>query len=642
MNNLEDQGLDDLVGALRNAPVDDTMLATVRASVMSTAFPSSAWWNAPYVKWLMVLALAVTVGNPGTDGGSPSIARAEKGVAQSIQLAASTRAELAVGAPMVVVQPVAARQPQRSADKPTAMNPPTALFQEIAEGPFLPPPAELPPSALLAEGMRLYSEEHWAEAADALMRVVEGSTPDSRMGVERAEFFLAKALYELELYHAAAAALDHATTRGEQSVYFQECLAWIAATSEHVIEPSRVSTAITRYRLDMLQTLSGRPGHDRVTYLAGRRAYDEARLDDALAAWSHLVRGSRWYVPAQFLIGIIQVRQRHARAALAAFGEAIDTLDNGDDGGVEDADRLRDLAWLSYGRLYYTLANRQARSGNSRDTQIDSRLLGNAIDAWDRIPIGSEYWLDAMFEQSWALFLADQDDRVLGRIHALLSPYFDARYNPEALVLRGVVLFHHCDIGGAQAAVTDFHHRYDRFATELANAQAQWADHTQAFELLRALRARRATFPPEVLAVLRTALEDRELLQGLEANRALLEEEHRAQSALSSQEAVLGWVLQELAVDRALLIDHTGEMVGNRLTALSEHLHARTNEIDSLQVEIYRTLREQSGGRMPDPARNPIVADQEHQLWPFDGEYWRDELPYYRQAISSRCDRGGV
>jgi hypothetical protein len=26
-------------------------------------------------------------------------------------------------------------------------------------------------------------------------------------------------------------------------------------------------------------------------------------------------------------------------------------------------------------------------------------------------------------------------------------------------------------------------------------------------------------------------------------------------------------------------------------------------------------------------------------LWPFDGEYWRDELGFYRQVVVSKCGK---
>ena len=34
-----------------------------------------------------------------------------------------------------------------------------------------------------------------------------------------------------------------------------------------------------------------------------------------------------------------------------------------------------------------------------------------------------------------------------------------------------------------------------------------------------------------------------------------------------------------------------------------------------------------------------IRADDEPDLWPFTGEYWRDELGYYRVKILSKCTK---
>ena len=32
-----------------------------------------------------------------------------------------------------------------------------------------------------------------------------------------------------------------------------------------------------------------------------------------------------------------------------------------------------------------------------------------------------------------------------------------------------------------------------------------------------------------------------------------------------------------------------------------------------------------------------VKPDDEHVLWPFRGEYWRDELGFYRQVVVSKC-----
>ena len=34
-----------------------------------------------------------------------------------------------------------------------------------------------------------------------------------------------------------------------------------------------------------------------------------------------------------------------------------------------------------------------------------------------------------------------------------------------------------------------------------------------------------------------------------------------------------------------------------------------------------------------------IRADDEHVIWPFVGEYWRDELGYYRVKIRNKCQK---
>ena len=34
--------------------------------------------------------------------------------------------------------------------------------------------------------------------------------------------------------------------------------------------------------------------------------------------------------------------------------------------------------------------------------------------------------------------------------------------------------------------------------------------------------------------------------------------------------------------------------------------------------------------------------DKEHQYWPFDGEYWKDELDSYTVGIKSRCATKGA
>jgi hypothetical protein len=40
-----------------------------------------------------------------------------------------------------------------------------------------------------------------------------------------------------------------------------------------------------------------------------------------------------------------------------------------------------------------------------------------------------------------------------------------------------------------------------------------------------------------------------------------------------------------------------------------------------------------------DHKEEAIVVDDEHFVWKFNGEYWKDELGYYRFRIRSKCPK---
>jgi len=70
--------------------------------------------------------------------------------------------------------------------------------------------------------------------------------------------------------------------------------------------------------------------------------------------------------------------------------------------------------------------------------------------------VGSEYWLDTLFEQSWAYFMAGDYPRALGNIHTIQSPYFPRSFYPEADIVRSVIYFTTCQYDDATTLVARF------------------------------------------------------------------------------------------------------------------------------------------------------------------------------------------
>ncbi len=512
------------------------------------------------------------------------------------------------------------------------------------------PPAEGPPSEALANALRLYQSERYQEAAVQLQRVVEGETQDAPANVQKAQFFLGKALYHLGFYQSALSIFDEITQQGQGHLFFDQTLQWLAQLATQLPDPAGIVEKLGRYGVDKLEQFNSAETqkiYNQLLYLMGRSKYEQGEFEAAIDLFSRVADRSPYYVKAKFFEGISYIRMRRARPAIQAFRAILTAIESGDVAGVEDEGRMRNLAWISLARVYYTAANRT--DPESGEMTTDGRLLGQAVEAWNQVDQSSEYWLDAVFESSWAFFLADEYARALGNVHTLFSPYFQDAYYPEALVLKAVVFFSNCQWDNAAAVVNQFHERYDAVKRELEEVLAQFeGDNTKFFEFLKAVRENRTSLSPRIRAIVASALSDRSVLRHLEYVRILEEEEARLQRMPAEfQNSSLGArIAQDVALSKSFAVDQTGDLVRSRYERLIRELQDLMNQIDAVELEITTAMRGELSERAAEQTAaaaqsrgGEVKVDEEHQLWPFDGEYWRDELGYYRQRVTNVCGR---
>lgn len=657
--------LDALVALLRSATPPDDTLAEARAGVLEGAGglgaigPSSVGLGAR-ITWLMLVLFAIGAPPHASPrvaahakrlaGAAPADARPDEPLATAEDLAPALEPEPigttdAIDAPASEAPAGEAPAREELVAAPIASLPePTITAMVLTVGsddPGKQGPGALPassgPSAAMAEALRDYSGERYAEAAAGFQRVVDGTTDDAPEQVTKAEFFLAKCLFHMGLFHASAAAFDEVTQRGSAHPYFDASLTWLAMLAEELPEPTGVIASVGRYdaaRLRTLDTESTRAHYHRLLYLLGRARYEQRELEEAVAILRTIPEGSPWALEARFFEGVSHVRARRSRPALAAFREVIEAVQEGRTGGHEDPNRLYDLAWMSVARLYYSLAMQ------TRDEERASELLSLAIASWRRIPLSSEHWLDSFFEETWALYMARQPGRALGHVHALDSPYFRDRADPEAQVVRAMIFFEHCQWDAAEHAVARFHDRFDLVLGDAQRALRMADTDENTLRLLLAVRAGRSRVPPSVVPALRAAFADREIGRHVASLRSIRQEQRRLDAL---EPGLRDRVAQELQVVRSLAEQRTAELARARIERLVADLSERMTQMDTIEVELVAQRRAEL--TMPNPRPmgpidgGPIYAVQGDQVWIFDGEWWRDELPFYIQDVASRCGR---
>jgi tetratricopeptide (TPR) repeat protein len=500
-----------------------------------------------------------------------------------------------------------------------------------------------------AQGKRLFDAERWSEAALVLKRVVDGETGDDEGNKQIAQYHLAICLYRLQFYQASYGIFS-AVADKPNHLKFNETLLWLSKLATQLPEPADIIERVGKYKTDQVARFNNPQQRDlywQLNYLLGRYKYRNRNYEEAVSLFEKVDRKSKYNVQAQFFTGISYVQLRKSVPAVKSFQKIVTAIDEGTE-GVEDEARMRDLAYLSMARTYYSAS---VRLDDNNVPAIDANKLSAAVKYWNRVDVASEYWLEALFEESWAYFMAGLYPQALGNIHTIESPYFPNSYFPEAAVLKAVISFTICQYEDATTVVARMKKRYEPIKKELEAVLNRFkgeGGEAKFFDFLKEVRAGKANLAPVIRPVVENALSDRQLLRNLEYVRVLDEEDARFKKAPGSfkNSPIGNDVTDALNLARDLAIRNAGALARDRyqrnLDELNEHLRdASKILIDITSAERNKLDQSVVTGQLSKEESltyGVVRPDDEHVLWPFNGEYWRDELGFYRQVVVSKCN----
>jgi len=502
-----------------------------------------------------------------------------------------------------------------------------------------------------ASAKQLFDKEKWEEAAQALHRVVSGETGDDPGNKQLAEYFLAISLYRLKFYQASYAIFSVVADNPNHQK-FKETLLWLAKLATQLPEPADIIERVGKYNDEQVARFDNEQQRDlywQLNYMLGRYKYRNRQFEEAIRLFQKVDRRSEYYVKSQFFTGISYVQVRKSIPAVQAFQRIQKALDEGV-AGVEDEDRLRDLASLSMARTYYSSSIKTDAETNQ--PTVDSTKLSAAVKYWNQVDVASEYWLDALFEESWAYFMAGDYPHALGNIHTLQSPYFPNSFYPEASVLKAVIYFSNCNYEAATTVVAQFNKKYTPIKEQLEKVLKNYKGENKEepfFKFLLEVRAGGGNLDERIRPIVENALSDRQLLRNIDYVKLLEEEDKRfKKSPTTFQSSSIGQQVGDaLKLARDLAVRQAGELALSRyqrnVDELNEHLRDGEKILIDITAAQRNLLDEKLSTGQVSAAESKtfgdVKPDEEHVIWPFDGEYWRDELGFYRQRVVSACGR---
>lgn len=559
--------------------------------------------------------------------------------------------------------------------------PPPAKVPPPSGGPAVPPPsggAVPPPSGgpvvgtsnpsgaatgVLVEAEDKYKAEDYQGAAVIFHAVASGKTPGDKL---RAQFWLGKALYKLDFFAVSLAVFSEIVTAGPTHPYHKLTLPWLASLSRELPEGAGVLEKVGTYKPTELEDSAFDEVRDELYYLLGRFYYQKGDLGQAIALLGQVPDNSEYYIPAQFFLGVAETREFHGPQAVDAFKNVLRKNIQLREQFAKDKKKRKaevkakkKLAKKNKGKqLAGEIEELSYEEEMQRYEERANLALGyifyqvgkyeTALKYYDKVPLESPYWLDSILASAWTEFRLVEVEpekanmhyqRTLGYIHTLNAPFFYDYLYPESIILKAVTYYFNCRYQPAKLAIEEFNRRYPKTRDDLKDLLAKAPEDFTLFELSVKIRNSESNLDPFVEEVAQKSLQDKTL----EKNYAFVNELVREQQSLEDTKPDFkSSPLAELITENldgllSLAKESTGALARNRLTQQIQQINDLEREAIKIEYEILNRIKAGDAGAATDRRPQRPKIDSEHEIYRYNGEYWKDELGYYNYQVTSRC-----
>ncbi len=491
-----------------------------------------------------------------------------------------------------------------------------------------------PPSKTLERAAKLYDKGDYYSASIEFYKVINKETEDSEANRQRAEFFMGKTLYQMGFYAGSLAYFDRIVQAGAAHRYYGATLKWLAALSRVLPETSGILDKIGKYDPAALEDPIMDEVRNELYYLLGRHFYRQAKFDEAIGLFQRVESNSPFYIKAKFFEGVTYVRKYKGAPAVEAFKDIlIIGQERPDYYTKDDIDRFEELAELQLARVFYS-----------------TQQYDTSIKYYEKLTQESPDWLASLFEASWAYFMKTNNSKALGNIHTLNAPYFEDQFFPESILLKSVIYYKYCLYERALEAVAEYNTKFKPLRSNLKELLSKYDDNAEFYEYIQKIIAGKAGLDVDTQRLALSVLGDKTLKKTFNWVNELQKELKMLGKADQAWQttAIASEVLQELTLQESLAKSDAGKLARERIERLRDELKEWSR--DGLKIRIQ--VLEAKAGQVSAQARGeqitsehreePIIVDDEHFMWKFNGEYWKDELGYYRFRIRSKCPKKGA
>lgn len=361
-------------------------------------------------------------------------------------------------------------------------------------------------------------------------------------------------------------------------------------------------------------------------YYLGIAAFYDKSYEVAVKYFKKVPSSSLYYYPSIFYLGVISNLRGKYSQAIAYFESIIRNK-------YKVSTYMYHASLLNIARVYY-----------------ETRQYINALSYYQQIPRDSyDMWLDAIWEGAWAFFLIQKYNNALGNLHTIQSPFFINRFYPESYILQAITFLKLCRYDEVKRSLVNFRIRYKPVFDTLKAAIDKYNDPKQFFKIIYNyyhgnINQYKAAWP------IFDKLSRTDIFKEAYSIGRFVDKEIMRINSLGNvwkQVGLADELIRFLNVKKEAAYVEAGILMHRQAKFYFTYLHDLSDQTSLIQAEMMEgklnILRKKINvSAAEDKAvfiggMQKLKIGQDIEYWPFEGEYWEDELGHYVYNLDSKC-----
>ncbi|MGB9599739.1 MAG: hypothetical protein ACPL7I_04240, partial [Myxococcota bacterium] len=261
-------------------------------------------------------------------------------------------------------------------------------------------------------------------------------------------------------------------------------------------------------------------------------------------------------------------------------------------------------------------------------------------------------WLESLFESSWAYFRMGDYEKALGNLITLSSPFFKDEFFPEATIIKAVIYYDNCRYPEAASFVDEFMETYQNLYEELNKIVVQKMNDDKYYEYFHKMEMSigEQTAKTDMKRRIMASVLSNKIARRYNDAISQIDKEIQSiakQSGYWRNSQVAKKAIADLTNDKRRLMSMAGAVMKDSIILHRDELRELIQQALRIQLEVETAKKNLLESKLKGQDFSVQIlnkkytgATEDNELyWPYEGEYWRDELGTYHYTMLKGCNK---